>query len=141
VECTEHLFDQPTFFRRAADWLPPGGRIAICAWLAGDGPEAAPQVATVCEHFLCPSLGTADDYQQWMMAAGLRFDTFADLTPRVMRTWEICHDRMSHPAMRSGAWLLGRDIFRFVDHFKTLLHAYRTGAMRYGLFVATKPLS
>ena len=30
VECTEHLFDKPEFFRRAAQWLRPGGRMAIC---------------------------------------------------------------------------------------------------------------
>ncbi len=35
VECTEHLFDKPAFFERAAQWLRPGGKIAICAWLAG----------------------------------------------------------------------------------------------------------
>jgi tocopherol O-methyltransferase len=37
VECTEHLFDKPAFFRRVAGWLRPGGRVAICAWQAGDG--------------------------------------------------------------------------------------------------------
>ena len=28
IECTEHLFDKPRFFRRAASWLRPGGRLA-----------------------------------------------------------------------------------------------------------------
>ena len=36
VECTEHLFDKARFFQRASQWLKPGGRIAICAWLAGN---------------------------------------------------------------------------------------------------------
>ncbi|MGV2334756.1 MAG UNVERIFIED_CONTAM: methyltransferase domain-containing protein [Planctomycetaceae bacterium] len=38
LECTEHLFDKPAFFRRAAEWLKPGGRMAICVWFAGDDP-------------------------------------------------------------------------------------------------------
>ena len=63
IECTEHLFDKGRFFRQAARWLKPGGRIAICAWLAGDGLDAAAeeQVHKVCEGFFCPSLGTRAD--------------------------------------------------------------------------------
>jgi tocopherol O-methyltransferase len=33
IECTEHLYDKAHFFQRAAQWLRPGGRMAICAWL------------------------------------------------------------------------------------------------------------
>jgi tocopherol O-methyltransferase len=138
VECTEHLFDKPALFRRAARWLAPGGRVAICAWLAGDGPDTATKATAVCEGFLCPSLGTADDYQGWMQAAGLTVTAFEDLTDRVSRTWEICKERVSHPALRVAARVAGRDTLRFVEHFDTLLDAYRTGAMRYGLFVARK---
>lgn len=138
VECTEHLFDKPALFRRAAGWLTPGGRVAICAWLAGEGPDAVAKATAVCEGFLCPSLGTADDYQGWMKSAGLTVVTFDDLTVNVLRTWEICKERMRHPALRYGSRLLGLDMFRFVEHFDTLLDAYRTGAMRYGLFVARK---
>ena len=36
VECTEHLFDKQRFFERSARWLTRGGRMAICAWLAGE---------------------------------------------------------------------------------------------------------
>jgi tocopherol O-methyltransferase len=35
IECTEHLFDKRQFFQRVAQWLRLGGRVAICAWLAG----------------------------------------------------------------------------------------------------------
>jgi tocopherol O-methyltransferase len=138
VECTEHLFDKSALFRRAARWLAPDGRVALCAWLAGDGPDAAAKATAVCEGFLCPSLGTADDYRGWMEAAGLHVVTREDLTQRVSRTWEICKERVRHPVLRLGSRLLGRDMARFVGHFDTLLDAYRTGAVRYGLFVARR---
>jgi tocopherol O-methyltransferase len=67
VECSEHLFDKPAFFRRVAAWLKPGGRLALCAWLAGEGPGHERQVLDVCRYFLCPSLGTADDYLSWFV--------------------------------------------------------------------------
>lgn len=142
VECTEHLFDKPRFFQQAASWLRPGGRIAICAWLAGE-PLATDDdrqlVYEVCEGFLCPSLGTQKNYEQWMQDAGFLLERSDLWTDRVMRTWEICARRVR----RTGVGLLGRLIDRdtdlFLRRFETILAAYRTGAMQYGCFVARKP--
>jgi tocopherol O-methyltransferase len=138
VECSEHLFDKPAFFQKVARWLKPGGRVALCAWLAGDDPAGAGQVRQVCESFLCPSLGTADDYRGWLRDAGLTERTFADLTPHVSRTWEICRDRVQKSGVHLIARLAGARMHSFVQHFSTLWEAYRSGAMRYGLFVAQK---
>jgi tocopherol O-methyltransferase len=112
--------------------------MALCAWLAGDGPEAREAVAAVCEGFLCPSLGTTADYRDWLSAAGVRVTAADDLTAQVARTWEICLERVRRSGVRRLAPLLGRDMARFVACFETILSAYRTGAMRYGLFVGVK---
>jgi tocopherol O-methyltransferase len=142
VECTEHLFDKPRFFERASTWLRPGGRLAICAWLAGPEPStpaANQQVYQVCKDFLCPSLGTSDDYQSWMRAAGLNVLSAADLTDKVTRTWEICLRRATRPGIRTLARLSGSAMDRFVQGFEGILQAYQSGAMRYGCFVAQAP--
>src|SRR5207247_40611 len=104
IECSEHLFDKPRFFQRAASWLKPGGCIALCAWLAGDAlPGAAVQdVYDVCEGFFCPSLGTTGEYTGWMNQAGLTVERCHDWTSRVDRTWELCRDRVRRTRMR---WL------------------------------------
>lgn len=144
IECTEHLFDKAKFFQHAAEWLRPGGRMAICAWLAGDplATDAQRQlVYEVCEGFLCPSLGTQADYTQWMQDAGLVMERSDLWTERVLRTWEICMQRVRW----TGVGLLGRVVDRdadlFLRRFKTILEAYRTGAMQYGCFVARKPVA
>ncbi len=141
VECTEHLFDKPRFFERAATWLKPGGTMAICAWLAGDTADAerAQQVHEVCEGFFCPSLGTFEDYQSWMKNAGLQVEQSLDWTSRVSRTWEICSDRVRRSRVRWLAHAFGRDSVLFLDRFDSILAAYRSGAMKYGCFVARKP--
>ncbi len=142
IECTEHLFDKPRFFERVADWLRPGGRVAICAWLAGpdmgEGQHRA-AVEKVCEGFFCPSLGSMDDYRDWMERAGLVVETSEDWTSQVLRTWEICDRRVRRSGVRWVARLIDRDTVMFFDRFQTILDAYRSGAMQYGCLVARKP--
>lgn len=141
IECTEHLFDKPAFFRRAADWLKPGGRVAICAWLAGDEPLDADQrqlAYDVCEGFYCPSLGSQSDYVGWLEDAGLIVEECQDWTDRVAETWEICKRRVQRTKVRALAKLIDSDTVLFLDRFEAILRAYRTGAMRYGCFVARR---
>ncbi len=142
IECTEHLFDKATFFRRAARWLRPGGRVAICAWLAGPEPLDAEQtelVQQVCRAFLCPSLATAEEYLGWFRQAGLEQGRFEDWTPQVMRTWELCQSRTRRLPLRQVAGTIDRRMGLFLDHFETIHRAYATGAMQYGCLVAEKP--
>jgi tocopherol O-methyltransferase len=144
IECTEHLFDKPKFFQKAATWLKPGGRMAICAWLAGDeplDPGKTQQVYDVCEGFLCPSLGSAADYSGWMTSAGLHVERIEDWTSRVMRTWQICKDRVDRSRVRWLARMIDKETVLFLDRFETILKAYQTGAMKYGCFIATRPAS
>lgn len=141
IECTEHLFDKPAFFQKAARWLKPGGRIAICAWLAGEHLDAADlrqQVFDVCEGFFCPSLGSAEDYQRWMREAGLSISGWHDWTKRVAQTWDICERRVKRTGMRGIAKLIDKNSVLFLDRFRTIRQAYDSGAMQYGCFIAEK---
>ena len=140
IECTEHLFDKARFFKNVARWLKPGGRVAICAWLAGDGldSKSAEQVHKVCEGFFCPSLGTKDDYGRWMSDAGLKLTRYHDWTSAVDRTWEICRDRVQRTGMPWLARMIDRNSVMFLDRFDTILQAYRSGAMKYGCFIAER---
>jgi tocopherol O-methyltransferase len=142
IECTEHLFDKPAFFQKAASWLRPGGRMAICAWLAGenlDTDQKRQLVFDVCEGFFCPSLGSAEDYQQWMGEASLSLSGWHDWTPRVARTWDICERRVRRSGVRWLAKLVDQETVLFLDRFRTIREAYESGAMQYGCFIAQKP--
>jgi tocopherol O-methyltransferase len=144
VECTEHLFDKPEFFRRAVNWLRPGGRVAICVWFEGEDtgrPGHRQQCEEVCHRFVCPSLGTRADYAGWLTDHGMRVIHNADWTSRVTKTWEICKQRVDRTGVRRLAKLLDREQVDFIDGFDALLSAYRSGAMQYGVIVAQKPVA
>jgi len=141
IECTEHLFDKPRFFRRAASWLKPGGRFALCAWLAGESPmsdEKQSQALRVCEGMFCPSLGSQSDYVRWFEDAGLQVTQSGIWTKHVEQTWEICKKRVDRSGVRFLARILGQNHTLFLNHFDAILNAYRSGAMEYGYFVAEK---
>ncbi len=144
VECTEHLFNKPEFFRRAIEWLRPGGRIAICVWFEGEDSSIAghrEQCEEVCERFVCPSLATRADYCGWMTDYGMRITHDEVWTDRVTRTWEICKQRVERAGVRHLAKWIDREQVDFIDGFDALLNAYRSGAMQYGAIVAEKPFA
>lgn len=139
IECTEHLFDKPAFFRRAAQWLRPGGQLAICAWLAADEPhtpEIVQKNERVCEAFLCPSLGTQADYVNWLEEAGFEIQQIEDLTQSVSRTWEVCIRRVRNTGAARLSRVFGRKAHEFANSFQVILDAYQTGAMKYASFTA-----
>jgi tocopherol O-methyltransferase len=141
IESTEHFFDKPAYFAKAAQWLKPGGRYALCAWLSGELPLAddkVEQVQRVCEGMLCPSLGSQSDYESWLCNSGLKITHSEIVTSKVLKTWEICRDRVERTGVRYVAKLLGKNHVLFLDRFDAILDAYRSGAMEYGMFVAEK---
>jgi len=142
IECTEHLFDKPAFFQNAAHWLKPGGRFALCAWLAGPDPLTdlqADQARAVCKGMFCPSLGSQQDYVGWFQDAGFQVVLQEIWTDRVKQTWEICLRRVEQTGARRLAKILGKNHILFLDHFESILNAYNSGAMDYGVFIAEKP--
>lgn len=142
IECTEHLFDKPAFFRKAATWLKPGGRFALCAWLAGESPMSDThhqQAMSVCEGMFCPSLGSQSDYVAWFTDARLKVTNTQIWTKQVKQTWEICRRRVERTGVHHLAKLLGKNHVLFLDHFDAILNAYESGAMEYGCFIAEKP--
>jgi len=141
IECTEHLFDKPAFFRKSAEWLRPGGRFALLAWLAGNeplSPAQQEQAKAVCKGMFCPSLGTQADYISWFEQAGYRVIKTGLWTRQVEQTWEICLQRVNRSGVRYLAKVLGQNHVLFLNHFQAILDAYRSGAMEYGYFVAEK---
>lgn len=145
IESSEHMEDKSRFFSEVFRALKPGGRFAICAWIARNSPrpwEVDYLLEPICREGRLPSMGDEHDYRRWFDAAGFSDVRFQDFTSNVKRTWPIIIGRMAKRLMRDKeAWQF---LFRgsntvFGLTVLRMAIAYNTGSLRYGLFTATKP--
>jgi tocopherol O-methyltransferase len=147
IESSEHFADKPALFAEARRLLAPGGRLAVCAWLACEAPrpwEERHLLEPICREGRLPGLGTEQDYVRFLREAGFRAPDVEDLTGDVQDTWAICLARL-------GAGLVTRRDFRaalmdrglqdrvFLLTMMRILAAYRLRAMRYALLVTSLP--
>lgn len=146
IESLSHMPDKERFFAEAARVLRPGGRLVLCAWLSDEAPPSWQRrllLEPICREGRLPGLPTASECCHWVEAAGFRLAGFDDLTRRVEKTWLICMTRLARAVLQQPTYrryLLDatRSDRRFPLTMLRIWLAYRTGAMRYGLFVAQK---
>jgi tocopherol O-methyltransferase len=146
IESSEHMVDKPRFFAEAARVLRPGGRLVVCAWLAETGASAwrvRHLLEPICHEGRLPSMGTREEYEGWAAGAGLAPIGYRDISRQVARTWTICAGRFARAvltdrAMRARALAARNRLFAL--SLPRLMLAYRSGAMRYGVFTWRKPL-
>jgi tocopherol O-methyltransferase len=147
IESSEHMPDKLLFFRQAFRTLRPSGRLAVCAWLAGPAPrrwEIRHLLEPICREGRLPGMGSREDYQALATQAGFEPLSYLDLSTRVRKTWRICAGRVARKlATDPYYWRLAtspRTRNRvFLLTIPRLMLALQTGAMRYGLFVWTRP--
>ena len=140
------MADKQHFFDEAYRTLRPGGRLAVCAWLARSDPrpwEVRHLLEPICREGRLPGMGNEVEYRKFAERAGFTVEAFEDLSLRVRRTWGVCAARLARQL------LVNRSYRRFLRDARagnrifalTLLRiwaAYQTGSMRYGLLVAHK---
>ena len=146
IESSEHMPDKGKFLAEAHRLLRPAGRCAIAAWLTCDHPgrwQAKYLLEPICQEGRLPSMASATEYRCMLEDAGFHDIQFADLTARVKRTWTTCALRVLARFSRDSSFrgLLANPEFTnriFAKAVFRIWIAYRTGAMRFGLFTAQR---
>jgi tocopherol O-methyltransferase len=145
IESSEHM-DKPGFFAQAWRVLRPGGLLVVTSWLACESPTRNQErwlIEPICREGRMPQLGTESDYRRLAADAGFVVERFQDVTRQIARTWPMIvrvflWNLLRKPAYvrflidpRSQNAIFGLTIVR-------LWIAFRTGAMRYGVFTLGK---
>lgn len=144
IESSEHMVDKPRFFAEAHRVLSPRGRFVVCAWLAETDPsdwKVRHLLEPICREGRLPSMGTRQEYEAMARAAGFAIDGYEDVSRRVERTWTICARRLLKAAgfdRETRGLVLGSRHRILALTVARLILAYRTGAMRYGIFTLSK---
>lgn len=146
IESSEHMPDINGFFTQANRVLRSNGRLVICAWLSAEAPSPRAKrwlLEPICREGRMPTMGSASDYRSLGERAGFAMERFQDVTRFAARTWpsivvRLCGKLVTSP--RYLRFLLNRHASNRVfalTIFRIWL-AYRTGAMRYGVFTFVK---
>jgi tocopherol O-methyltransferase len=149
VESSEHMADKQGFFDEAFRTLKPDGLFAVCAWLSRGDPrprEVRYLLEPICREGRLPSIGDEADYRRFGERAGFRLVQVEDLSDRVSRTWWVCIRRAFGKLVSQSRYfrfLVDRtaDNRIFVVTLLRIMLAYRTGSMRYCLFVFRREAS
>jgi tocopherol O-methyltransferase len=146
IESTEHMPDLERAIAEAYRVLKPGARLVICAWLAHDQLrpwEVDLLLEPICREGQLYGMGTVDDYCSILERQGFVVEQVEDVSQQVWRTWPICLKRIYHklwldPRYRRYLRNPSQEHRIFLATMVRIWAAYRTGAMRYGIFTGRK---
>lgn len=146
IESTEHIADKERLFREAARTMRRGARFVVCAWLSEDKPSrwrVRHLLEPICREGRLPGMGTRAEYENWAADAGFRLVKYQDVSRQVRRTWSIVTRRVAGRVLTTARYrrlLMSRSTRnrQFALSLPRLILAYRTGAMRYGVFTFEK---
>jgi tocopherol O-methyltransferase len=146
LDSCSQFIDKPLFFRQAYRVLKPGGKLMLAAWCSSQDEyrdRNAWEYLKLCRAFNIPYLPSINAYIIMLQTAGFNVGKQEDWSDKVAKTWEKSYQVLSMSLIKRLFLLLlkgGLQFFQIFESQKLMQKAYLEKRMRYGVFLASKPI-
>ena len=145
VAALTHFENQEQFFKRAAKYLRPRGKLVIFDWTVnGEVPVPSDDrdIRTVIESMVLAGLYSRETYVQWLEADGLQIVFTQDITGQTLRTWDDAISLLKDPSVWKLAVQVasreGKEVRGFFKGLPVMRRAMRKGKVRSSVIVAER---
>jgi tocopherol O-methyltransferase len=142
VEAISHLSKRSDCFRSIGRVLKRGGQLVIADWLKSPTTTVEQEhrfLEPVEQAMLVPRLEAPEVYMDYIRQAGVTVTLFEDLSPHVLKTWDIAIELIRSPALWKFAATRGKDVIGFLEGFAAMRAGYRSKTLVYGVLIGQKP--
>ncbi len=143
LESCEQFYDKHLFLRQAYRVLKPGGHCMIATWCSDrdeyEGAHAR-DYRTLCQVFDLPYMPTMDYYHHQLEMCGFQLLKQVDWSQHVMKSWDIGLSLLSVYNLFQLFKMGGLRGLRLAKQVKLMRDAFYQNRVRYGVFIAKKPM-
>jgi tocopherol O-methyltransferase len=139
VESISHYQNLEKFFASAAKLLKPGGSFAITDWFKKKNltREETRKFIEPIEKGMFVELHALDDYEQFLIANGLRIVHREVLNKNCAKTWDLSLDIIKDKSFWALAAKYGTHFISYLKAFEAMRAGFASGNFVYGLIVAS----
>lgn len=143
LESCEQFYDKNLFLQQAMRVLKPGGKLMLATWCSScDEYEGtlAKKYRNLCLAFDLPYMPTMEHYCHLLKTNHFDLQTTADWSSQVKKSWDIGISLAHAYSFLQIVKLAGWRGWRFTKQASMMQEAFRLGSVKYGVFIANKPL-
>lgn len=142
LESCEQFYDKRLFIQQANRVLKPGGKLMLATWCSDQElyqGTLAKNYLSLCKAFDLPYMPTMNWYAE-VLNTQFSLHIKEDWSNKVKDSWDIGIAQLRKHSLLSLLSIGGWTGMWFVRQLKQMSHAFQSGQLQYGVFVAQKQI-
>lgn len=143
LESCEQFYDKNLFVKQALRVLKPGGKLMLATWCSDRNEyegRLAKKYKKLCHAFDLPYMPTIEHYKALLEINQFVVQDTFDWSRQVLKSWEIGLPLVNAYTLLQLLKMGGWRGFRFAKQVKLMKQAFEQQRVRYGVFIASKPI-